>query len=278
MTTIDFNREILPICRLVRITPLAGPTIGFNDLDYDIFYESVLYKSMPGFDISAFDASVDLSVNNAQIRVLIQDERITPLMIEQGFFENALVDILIVDYTALTEEPYVMGSGELGQVSGTDTEYSIELMSLENRLDKGRSKKVSIFCEYTFGDSNCGLNLVADGLVFNTTIASKIDDYTYTLAASPSFNASYGKGEFTSGDATNLSFNIFQQGGVQIILYERFPLEPTIGDAVTITAGCQKLPDACKGYGNFVNFGGVPSGGNWVRGRDSVINPLIDRA
>lgn len=278
MTTIDFNREILPICRLVKIAALNGTTLGFNDLDYDIFYDSVLYKAMPGFDISSFDASVDLSVNNAQIRVLIEDERITPLMIEQGFFENALVDILIVDYTDLTQDPYIIGSGELGQVSGTDTEYTIELMSLENRLDKARSKKVSIFCEYDFGDVNCGINLVSEGYVFSTTIASKIDDYTYTLAGSPPFNASFGKGEFTSGEANTLTFNIFNQGGTQITLYERFPLEPTIGDSVDITAGCQKLPSSCKGYNNFVNFGGVPQGGNWVRGRDSIINPEIDRA
>ena len=172
MTTIDFNREILPICRLVRITPILGTVIGFNDLDFDITYDGVIYKSMPGFDITSFDASVDLSVNNAQIRVLIQDERITPAMIEQGFFENALVDILIVDYSAISETPYTMGSGELGQVSGTDSEYSIELMSLENRLDKSRTKKVSIFCPYEFGDSDCQLNLVVEGLTFATTIAS----------------------------------------------------------------------------------------------------------
>lgn len=278
MTTIDFNREILPLCRLIRITPAFGAVIGFNDLDYDIVYDSVTYKAMPGFDVTSFDASVDLTVNNAQIRVLIEDERITPAMIEQGFFENALVDILILDYSDIAQTPYVIGTGELGQVSGTDSEYTIELMSIENRLDKGRTKKVSIFCPYEFGDSNCQLNLSANGLIFTTTIASKIDDYNYTLAASPPFSASYGKGQFTSGDANNLTFNIFKQGGVQITLYERFPLEPTIGDSVEITAGCQKLPEACKGYGNFINFGGVPQGNSWVRGRDSVINPLIDRA
>lgn len=53
----------------------------------------------------------------------------------------------------------------------------------------------------------------------------------------------------------------------QITLMQPMPYLIAIGDQYTMTPGCNKTPVACKGWANFVNFGGEPD----IGGQDKLL-------
>jgi hypothetical protein len=64
---------------------------------------------------------------------------------------------------------------------------------------------------------------------------------------------------FTSGVLTGLSRQVqASDSSGNITLSSGFPQAPALGDTFSIRRGCTKTLTACTGYGNLINFGGMP--------------------
>jgi hypothetical protein len=80
--------------------------------------------------------------------------------------------------------------------------------------------------------------------------------------------------EFTSGLNKGLKREIgeLNTGSKTIKLYQPLPYPSVLWDQFKIVAGCGKNITSCRGYNNYINFGGFPgTGENWMRGSDFLI-------
>ncbi len=287
------NRELIHVCRVIRITPLnlalAGE-IGFTDHDCDLTIDSLVYKAKGTFEPTSAELSSNLTVDSSQLRAVFTDDSIDADLIARGFYDGATITISLVDWHDPPTDiegvdAIVITKGDLGNVSVTNMGYELEARSIETKLNKSTSKLVQPFCPYALGDSDCTVDLAGggfEGITATVTAVTARNEFTITaIATTRPYN--YGIIEFTSGANNGVQREILNldTGTFVVKMFESFPDTITIGDTVTITAGCDKTTNGTTGcgfYSNIVNFGGFPQGGNWMPGKDYLYSNPIDHA
>lgn len=276
-------------CRCTKITPInttLAPAVGFTDHDCDLVIDGLVYKAKGTFEPTAAEAKTNLSVDNVNLKAIFSDDTLDADLIARGAYDGAEILISIVNWYSLPtrvdnpDEVIVIMRGNLGTASVTNMGYEVEARSIESKLHKSVNNLVLPFCPYQLGDSDCTVDLVATA---NTNLTATVTAVTArnqfeidTDYSSKHLN--YGIVEFTSGDNLGVRREILNYTHPELRMFESFPANIQIGDTVTITAGCDKTESAttgCKLYNNFVNFGGYPSTGNWMVGKDFLYqNPI----
>ena len=99
---------------------------------------------------------------------------------------------------------------------------------------------------------------------YGATVASVTDDLrfavTWTGSAPAAADIRDGLVTFTSGALVGcLPVEVFDlTGGATIEVYQPLAEAPQVGEALTVTEGCDKLRETCKAKGQILNFGGFP--------------------
>lgn len=254
-------------CILIRLLRTDGVEFCFTDLDVDVVFESKTYKSKGGFNSSAVESSSGLSVDNLDFDAIIDDVTITVADLKQGLFNNAFVEVLLVDYKNLTTgNKVILKSGTLGDVVVKDNgSYYSEVRGLNNRLQTRIGQVYTPLCNARqLGDTRCKFNLV--GSTFVTSVLSVIDKRTFThntsVQAAGYFN--FGIVDWLSGSANNgasmevKSYTVNAGIGTFVL---QLPMAKNIivGDSFRAKRGCDRKFETCKNtFNNAVNFRGFP--------------------
>jgi uncharacterized phage protein (TIGR02218 family) len=260
------------------ITRKDGVKLGFTDHQYSFVINSVTYTPQQATDPSSLQSDSRASVDNMEIVGVLSDAGLAKNDILIGKFDNAKLDIFIVDYTNL---PTTATPGDtiwlktmiLGNTKIEDDIFRIECRSLADYLNKQIVELTSPTCRAQFGDSRCQKNLT--GLQTVTTVSGFADLRNLTVTAtgfSPNY-FQYGKIEWLSGALNGYIADISTSTGSALTLYGKVPLAIGIGDSVRVTAGCNKLFDTCVGFANAINFQGephVPGIDKWKSGFQQV--------
>jgi uncharacterized phage protein (TIGR02218 family) len=169
------------------------------------------------------------------------------------------------------ENRSIVFDGYVGEVRSTDTNFTFELRSRTSRLDVAISEKVDSRCDYRFCDAKCGLNInnfTSTGFAVSEFIPQRYAVASFRVQPWPSGDFRDGVIEFTSGRLKGARFDVRDTSGGEIRLTTPLPAGLAIGDTLKIERGCAKTPQACEGYNNSVNFGGFPTGENWMPGTE----------
>jgi uncharacterized phage protein (TIGR02218 family) len=100
-------------CWVIRRRDLV--TIGFTDHDEDVVVNGVICLSTTGITTTKFAQSLGLDADDLEVEGVIDNDQLTEADIRGGVYDDAMVDLYIVNWSAPTEFMH-LGHGTLGAV------------------------------------------------------------------------------------------------------------------------------------------------------------------
>lgn len=267
------DQPVTTTCRLLRIRMRDGRVFGVTDLDVDVEYDHgddlglVSYSASQGFEPAAMAYDADMSVSNseAQSLLLTTFTGITESMIEAGELRDAEWTLFLVNYRDLSAgSAAILDAGDVGEVTKRwGMVWVPELLSYSVRLRQPIGTHWSRTCRAIFGtpaegQTGCGVDAEALWVEGEVTAVGVESDRQFTGDASVSGSVVPGRVEWLSGS------NIGRIGIVEtfdagvVTLANAMPFQIEAGDEYRIRPDCARTFDACKAYGNALNFKGEP--------------------
>lgn len=254
-------------CLLLKIIPVDGPAFGLTTLDVALTYDGVSYVAARGYNESAVVGNEGQGVDNAEAEILIAQPGELGITVEQvnsGYLDDAGWIMYLVNYADLTQGHVIVGSGRVGEIRSMDGLLgAVELRSW-SQLCKQKSVlwPTSMTCLATFGDSTtgCGATLTWSATQTVTSLGTETDRQ-FTASGLSGATGYYDGGlvEWLTGDNAGRSIEVelFTTGGI-VGLAHPAPFAIQSGDTFKIRQDCAKTFDACKAYGQTLNFRGLP--------------------
>lgn len=257
-----------------KLTRRDGVVQGFTDHDEDLVVDRVTYRAGTGFTASEATSRFDLSVDGSEIAGALAADSLDEADLAAGRYDAARIDTYLVDWS----EPSLFvltARGTLGEVKREGRAFSAELRGPADALSQESGCLFTARCGADLGDARCKVDLSAPALRGNGTVAAAASASSFTAAGLDGFADGWftaGRLVWSSGANAGLAVEIKEHrviaGTVRLSLWQA-PSEPlAAGDGFTVTAGCDKSFDTCRGrFANAVNFRGFPH----IPGNDFVI-------
>ncbi|MFN3077974.1 MAG: DUF2163 domain-containing protein [Alphaproteobacteria bacterium] len=156
------NGEVTTLCTCWRLTRADGVVMGFTDHDRDLSVAGVTYRAASGYTPSAVATSASLAVDNMDVDVVLDDDGITEADLRAGLYDHAIVEVMLVNWTAPTDGGVVVSKGHLGEVKLKRSIATAEIRGLAQALATNIGEYISADCRAALGDARCGVDL--DGL------------------------------------------------------------------------------------------------------------------
>lgn len=147
------------LANMWKITRQDGNVYGFTDHDVAIEYGGVLYGTLGGFSSSQLEITGDLSTSNAEMMALFDNGPVNEKDIIGGLWNNAMVQLFMVNYMDLTMGQVTLASGYTGQFKIMNGKYVSELRGLAQLVQQDSGQIYSPTCRASLGDSRCTINL-----------------------------------------------------------------------------------------------------------------------
>ncbi|MCG9891090.1 MAG: DUF2163 domain-containing protein [Thermosynechococcaceae cyanobacterium MS004] len=271
------QQEVTTLTWCWRIQRTDGLALGFTALDEDLTIDGLLYKASTGFLPNAIASNSGLEVSNTELNSVLDDDSISERDLTGGKFDNARMELFLVNYLDLPDSleqspPNYLPilSGAWGQVTSTNRTFTVEVRSLAQLLQQKSIEQTSKTCRAEFGDQFCRKDLAP--LTHALTVLS-VSGRTISISSAFSKRVDYfaqGRLTFTSGANDGIEYTIqkYDDTAKAITLFEPpyFVIQP--GDTFNAVAGCNKTRGDCKRYGNILNFRGEPD----VPGADKILS------
>ena len=264
--------EVTTLAVCWRVERSDGVLILGTEHDQDVEIASGTYAgtylARAGITGSDIRSASDLSVDNLEVTGAVNagDLSLVDLSaadIEAGLLDDAAVVVFLVNYSAPGDGQLVLRAGTIGNITRTaEGQYRTELRGLTQALSRPIVRTYSVSCDADLFDSRCGLSAAAwtySGTVSAVTSRRQFVGSFESPAPDSMALLTGGMVTFTSGENEGFSMEI-KNGELgspdEIQLYMPMPRDIEVGDSFTVRAGCNKSPEACKAFGNFVNFRG----------------------
>jgi uncharacterized phage protein (TIGR02218 family)/uncharacterized protein (TIGR02217 family) len=286
-----------PLMRLARICNITVPTtsgnlvFGFTTADRDITIDGQIYTASTAFEPSALEQNISWTVNNQEIKTVINSSQITEAELASGLFDKATIIVAVIDYLnppSTLSDAVIEQTGVVGEITTSDTQYIMENLSKACMLLKQPvSYKMSPFCPYNFGDSDCGKDKTQYTYTGTITNAGDITKRYFSIdnTGIPDHQCVAGSILFTSGANINLEFMVFDNyhdaatNTTTVTLNVPAFFIPSVGDTVTLQGGCDKQFATCAQlYNNATRFGGFPTGRNFMPNNSFYLSSPIQQS
>jgi len=249
------------LCWCWKLRRSDGVILGFTDHDQPLSFDSLRYEAASGFTASEVQSNLDLSVDNLTVAGALSSASLNEADLAVGLFDAAAIEIWRVNWAA-PDQRVLMRKGALGEVKRGKTGFTAEIRGLAAALNQPVGRVFSHVCDASLGDARCGVKLAA----VTAIIASVSDARRFTasgLSAYASDWFAYGTLIFTSGANQSRKALVKRHtltGGIAAFELWQAPSEAVVlGDAFTVTPGCDKHFAACKTkFANALNFRGHP--------------------
>ena len=252
---------VTTLCRCWRLERRDGVVMGFTDHDRLLSFDGVDYEPETGFTAAETEASLGLAVDTMEVAGAVSSERITDEDISLGLWDDADVEIWIVDWSNVANR-VIDKKGSIGEVSRGDLSYEAEIRGLAHRLNQEQGRTYQRLCDAVLGDERCGVDLDDPDFSGTGVVASSVDDRLLVVTGLESFASgwfAHGLLTWTSGANAGAAVEIRGHSAASLSLWRRTALPVEAGDAFTIVAGCDKSWDMCRArFANGQNFRGFP--------------------
>lgn len=257
-------------CRLMRVACKDGTVIGFTDLDADVTYDdgngAVTYRADMGAELSRYQGTADLSVDNAEVMGWVSPDGITEAQIRSGLLDYARVRIYRVNYMDLTQGHEILASGTAGETGFTQNSFRAEFRSLTQQLRQPISNVDSLTCRARFGSKPLGtvteqpterFPCNKDWVWVAGTVTSIGSDprrlFTDSALAQPADHFEFGVVEWLTGQNAGAQMEVDAfafGGGITLALPLAYPI--VAGDTFRIRQDCSKEFAYCRDVHNNV--------------------------
>jgi uncharacterized phage protein (TIGR02218 family) len=280
---------------LWKIKRADGTLLGFTNHDLNIGPytdgdgDTVTYLASTGYLPSAIAGKSDLSVDNLEVTGFLESESIQESDLRGGIYDDALIEIRLVNWQNLSHGDMLLRAGTLGVVKMVNGMFHAEIRGLAFRLTTVLGGLYGPTCRAQFGSGKNGIDMLStwlcqiDVTAYQQTgsVASVTDGRTLVpssgllmigsatpTAAAPAGWFDNGILTFTSGVNDGFNFEIKSWDGTTLILYLPMPYAPSASDTFVIEPGCDHSPDDCNNkFNNIVNFRGEP----FIPGMDAIL-------
>lgn len=251
------------LARCFRLIRADGAVLGFTDHDAALAFDGVTYLPDSALSASAAARSLGLAPDEMEGSGALSDAAITAEDLAAGRYDGAEVLVHDVNWRDVSIRR-LLGRYRIGQVERGRLAFRAELRSLAAGLDRKEGRVHATLCDVVrLGDARCGLSLApwqasgsvaaVSGLVVTVSTGSGLDPRLMgrgMLAWSTGANA---------GTESDVRAAAPSAAGWLVSLWQApaAPIAP--GDALTLTAGCDRTAATCRDrFGNFLNFRGFP--------------------
>jgi uncharacterized phage protein (TIGR02218 family) len=248
-----------------RLTRADGAHLGFTDHDRDLAFDGTTFEALSGFTASEIKDSVGLATDNLDVDGALSSETLNEDDLAAGLFDGARIEIWRVNWQD-TAQRVLMRTGTLGDVSRAAGAFTAEVRGLAQDLQQPKGRLYQYACDAELGDARCTVDLTQPTFHTTATVADVTSRRLFAASLSDTFSDDWfarGRLTFTTGANRGRSEIVRRQtltaGIVQIELWQPVALDIGIGDAFTLTAGCDKRFATCREkFANSINFRGFP--------------------
>ncbi|MCC6000621.1 MAG: DUF2163 domain-containing protein [Pararhodobacter sp.] len=272
--------------RAWALTRADGVVMGFTDHDGDLVFEGVTFRADTGMTARALVQATGLSVDNTEAAGALRDGGLTEADIGAGRYDGAALVIWEVDWTDVSDRR-VLFRGALGEITRAGGAFQAELRGLTEPLNRSGGRVFGALCPAVLGDGPCRFDLTTPGFVAEAALLAVQEDGAVLHlppleAFAPGWFAE-GRVLFADGLASGLVGFVRRDepgagvdGARRITLWSAPGAVPLAGNALQITAGCDKRFVTCRvKFANQVNFQGFPHvpGDDWLLAVPRVDGP-----
>jgi uncharacterized phage protein (TIGR02218 family) len=248
---------------------------GFTDHDAPVVFDGVTYEAASGFTASEVQSSLGLAVDNLTVAGALSSASLNEHDLAAGLYDDADIEIWRVNWVS-PDQRVLMRKGNLGQVSRGKTAFQAEVRGLAHKLNQSVGRAYGYSCDADLGDARCTISLAGPTFTGTGTVASVIDARRFSVSGLGTYADGWfggGKLVFSSGANAARGMEVKRHGvagtGVSIELWQAMSEAVAVGDAFTVTAGCDKQFSTCKTkFDNALNFRGFP----YMPGNDTVVS------
>jgi uncharacterized phage protein (TIGR02218 family) len=253
------------LCWCWRLARRDGVTTGYTDHDKPLTFDGTTFEAASGFTASDIKDGVGLSVDNLDVSGALSSSTLTDSDLAAGRYDDAKIEIFRVNWQD-TSQRVLMRSGSLGEVKRTGTAFTAEVRGLAHYLQQTKGRLFQFTCDADLGDARCGINLNLAAYKGSGAITATQSARRFTVSGLAGFAHDFfsrGLLTFTSGPSAGLKIEVkahAKTGSVVTIeLWADAEGLPAVGNAFTVTAGCDKHFETCKAkFSNSINFRGFP--------------------
>ncbi len=164
------KQGVTTLCTCLDILRNDGKSYRFTDHDEPVTVAGALYTPVASFARNSVSTTLDLSVDSTEIHGILNDNYISRAAVVGGLFDNAAVQLFVVNYEAPDSGKVIMRSGHLGEVTTSeDGTFSAELRGLTQALTFRIGESYSPECRAQLGDSRCKIALQPNRWTEKTT-------------------------------------------------------------------------------------------------------------
>jgi uncharacterized phage protein (TIGR02218 family) len=251
------------LCHCWRVTLKSGEKLGFTDHDMDLNFDATVFEANAGFTASSIESSLGFSVDNMDAEGALQSSKLDELRLKAGDFDHAEIEVWRVNWQDVAQR-VLMRKGYLGEVTTGDGAFTAEVRGLAHVLSQQKGRLYQFGCDAEWGDGRCGV--VTSTPAFNDSgVVSSVEPAAVMLSGIAFANdfATRGNLRFTSGAGAGRILGVKRQrkaGALtRVEFWSALPFAVAAGDAVQLTAGCDKQFSTCAvKFNNAANFRGFP--------------------
>lgn len=234
--------------------------IGLTDHDRPIFYGGISYLPYYGGSAADYEYSAKGEGSTSEAEFAIALEGISEAELVAGVYDGAELITYYYDWgnqTLISQDaPGYFGKIKIHNSRNKAYKFTVEFNSIGGLLQLKESNIITSYCSHDFGGADCGVNLIARGLVDTLTVQSVSGGQT-VIVDSPRPNNYYGKIEFAKNGI--IYAHLIAKYTASSLTLESWDtiigLEP--GDTIKAIARCDKTSADClKFQGNKLRFGG----------------------
>lgn len=261
--------EVTTLATCWRIKRRDGIVLGFTTHDRPLRIDGVVYRAAGGFMPSAIVGSNAFDVDNLDIEGILADAALSRADLARGCYDQAAVEIFLVNWAAPEDGAVSLKTGLLGEASLNDSDFTVEVRGLAQLLQTDIGNVYSPECRANLGDHRCKVRLGAFRALGTVTGVGDSETFEDSTRSEADGWFDYGLLAWLTGENAGLECDVkrFQSG--QVTLAEAMPDAIVVGDRYEITAGCDKRFQTCAAkFSNVRNFRGEPA----VPGQDAVLD------
>lgn len=253
------------VCNAWSVVRLDGRVYGFTDHDCDLTFDGLTFKANTGMTASAMQKSTGMSVDNTEVIGALSDTAIDELDLSIGRFDDAKVVLWTVNWSNVADRS-IRFRGTFGEMQWSAGSFTVELRGLTEALNRTTGRVYQPDCSAILGDHDCNFDLKRASFSIESPVTGNPSRGVYEIGSSLSvvdgwFNR--GRIEVLTGRAKGLVSTIKFDKQIdqnrQVEIWPEFGISPEIGDILTLSAGCDKMPETCRvKFSNYLNFRGFP--------------------
>ncbi|MBV2361321.1 DUF2163 domain-containing protein [Thalassococcus sp. CAU 1522] len=254
------------VARAWSVIRRDGVRYGFTDHDRDLEFDGQVFRAGTGLSAKALAQSTGLSVDNTEAMGALTDAAIRESDIAAGRFDDAEVISWLVNW-ADTSARKVLFRGSIGEIRRSGGAFHAELRGLTEALNRPVGRVFQKPCTAVLGDSACLFDLATPGYQVEAVVALVEENRVLGFDDFGSYEEGWfrrGRVDILSGDAAGLSGAIKQDvAGTNpdrtVSMWQALRARIAPGDAVRLTAGCDKRFSTCRlKFNNGLNYQGFP--------------------